>query len=55
MYFQTSELVENLTEFVKYLTVEQHKHCPGSKVIWYDSVIETGELSWQNALNSKNR
>jgi hypothetical protein len=25
------------------------------KVIWYDSVIDTGELKWQNELNDKNK
>ena len=52
---QTEELVKNLTGFMEYLTKEQHKHVAGSQVIWYDSVLNTGELDWQNALNDKNR
>ena len=44
-----------LCEFVKYLTEQQHKHDPTSEVIWYDSVIDTGKLSWQDELNDKNR
>ncbi|KAL4240037.1 hypothetical protein ACF0H5_000832 [Mactra antiquata] len=51
---ESSEMVSNLTNFVKYLTEKLHKHVPGSKVIWYDSVIDTGKLDWQNALNDKN-
>ena len=44
-----------LCEFVKYLTQQQHKHNPDSEVVWYDSVIDTGKLSWQDELNDKNR
>lgn len=44
-----------LKYFVKTLTEEVHKRKPGSLVIWYDSVIETGALAWQNELNSLNR
>ena len=28
---------------------------PGSEVIWYDSIIDTGQLKWQNKLCEKNR
>lgn len=44
-----------LKYFVKTLTKEVHKRKPGSLVIWYDSVIETGALAWQNELNDSNR
>ena len=44
-----------LREFVKYLTEQQHQRDPTSEVIWYDSIIETGKLDWQNELNEKNR
>ena len=53
--FQTEEMVENLRGFVEYLTQKQHEHVPDSKVIWYDSVVTTGKLDWQNALNENNR
>nr|XP_022316431.1 cytosolic endo-beta-N-acetylglucosaminidase-like isoform X2 [Crassostrea virginica] len=46
--------VENLCQFVGYLTSQLHQAIPGSEVIWYDSVLNTGELKWQNELNSKN-
>ena len=37
------------------LTTGMHQACPGSKVIWYDSVTVAGELRWQNALNQLNQ
>lgn len=47
--------MNNLTEFIKYLTDEMHSNVPGSLVIWYDSVTYRGELKWQNELNPENR
>ena len=47
--------INNLEEFVKYLTVEMHQRIPNSLVIWYDSVTYKGDLAWQNELNAKNR
>ncbi|XP_061702811.1 cytosolic endo-beta-N-acetylglucosaminidase isoform X2 [Syngnathoides biaculeatus] len=41
--------------FLRYLTNKMHEQVPGSMVVWYDSVIETGELKWQNELNLANR
>lgn len=41
--------------FVKHLTHNAHKMRSGSIIIWYDSVTESGDLKWQNELNSKNR
>ncbi|XP_061557621.1 cytosolic endo-beta-N-acetylglucosaminidase isoform X2 [Phycodurus eques] len=41
--------------FLRYLTNQMHKQVPGSMVLWYDSVIENGELKWQNELNQSNR
>ncbi|XP_014211240.1 cytosolic endo-beta-N-acetylglucosaminidase [Copidosoma floridanum] len=46
--------VTKLTFFVQYLTETIHMKVPGSEVIWYDSVINTGALSWQNELNKSN-
>ncbi|XP_054616456.1 cytosolic endo-beta-N-acetylglucosaminidase [Dunckerocampus dactyliophorus] len=41
--------------FLRYLTDQMHEQIPGSMVLWYDSVIETGQLKWQNELNQSNR
>ena len=48
--------VENLKYFLTNLRNSLHKINPRLyKVVWYDSVIETGELRWQNELNAKNK
>ncbi|KAM9392264.1 cytosolic endo-beta-N-acetylglucosaminidase [Pholidichthys leucotaenia] len=49
--------VQNVPLFLRYLTDQIHERCqmPDSLVIWYDSVIQTGELKWQNELNQSNR
>ncbi|XP_055944936.1 cytosolic endo-beta-N-acetylglucosaminidase-like isoform X2 [Argiope bruennichi] len=44
-----------LKYFVKSLTTMMHAYIPGSQVIWYDSVLKNGDLSWQNCLNDLNR
>lgn len=44
-----------LRDFVEYLTSEMHRVVPSSIVIWYDSVISTGELKWQDQLNDNNK
>ncbi|XP_033125700.1 cytosolic endo-beta-N-acetylglucosaminidase-like [Anneissia japonica] len=49
------EQMPYLVEFVEYLTSEMHKLDPVSQVIWYDSVIQTGKLKWQDMLNDNNR
>ncbi|KAM8947720.1 cytosolic endo-beta-N-acetylglucosaminidase [Pelodytes ibericus] len=41
--------------FLRYLTEQLHKHIPGGLILWYDSVIHSGELKWQNELNDDNR
>lgn len=46
--------ISKLTFFVQYLTNNIHKKIEHSEIIWYDSVINTGKLSWQNELNEKN-
>lgn len=53
MVFQEDK-VENLHKFVEYLTSQIHQAIPGSEVIWYDSVLNTGQLKWQDELNDKN-
>ena len=47
--------MKKLQGFVGYLTEQQHKRDPTSEVIWYDSLINTGKLEWQDELNEKNR
>lgn len=44
-----------LKDFVDTLTFRMHQDVPHGMVIWYDSIIETGALSWQNELNDKNK
>ncbi|XP_066560735.1 cytosolic endo-beta-N-acetylglucosaminidase isoform X2 [Amia ocellicauda] len=47
--------VKNTPSFLRYLTDQMHGRVAGSLVLWYDSVLENGELKWQNELNDKNR
>ncbi|KAL9351893.1 hypothetical protein Peur_054573 [Populus x canadensis] len=49
------EQIPNLEEFVSHLTHTMHSSMPESLVIWYDSVITTGDLRWQDQLNEKNK
>ncbi|KAK2192017.1 hypothetical protein NP493_40g00036 [Ridgeia piscesae] len=49
------DLVANLIGFVDILTQEMHRAIPGSTVLWYDSVINSGKLDWQNEVNELNR
>lgn len=46
--------VPMLVLFAEKLTQELHDAIPHGKVFWYDSVINTGQLQWQNELNEKN-
>lgn len=46
--------VQNLVDFVDYLTKAMHASNPAGLVIWYDSVTSKGDLKWQNELNSSN-
>ncbi|XP_032994924.1 cytosolic endo-beta-N-acetylglucosaminidase isoform X1 [Lacerta agilis] len=45
----------NMPHFLRYLTAQVHRAVPGGQVVWYDSVLQNGELKWQNELNEKNR
>ncbi|KAF6719855.1 Cytosolic endo-beta-N-acetylglucosaminidase [Oryzias melastigma] len=47
--------VKNAPLFLQYLTEQMHERVPSSVVLWYDSVIQSGELKWQNELNQSNR
>lgn len=43
-----------LQRFVQRLTERIHEEIPDGKVFWYDSIIDSGRLLWQNELNEKN-
>lgn len=45
---ETSNLMQ---EFIKYFKSK----APNLEIMWYDSMTETGEVDWQNALNEKNQ
>ncbi|NWX13201.1 ENASE acetylglucosaminidase, partial [Aegotheles bennettii] len=47
--------VRNLPPFLRQLTAQVHSAVPGGLVIWYDSVLQNGTLTWQNELNEENR
>ncbi|XP_026180466.1 cytosolic endo-beta-N-acetylglucosaminidase [Mastacembelus armatus] len=47
--------LKNTPLFLRYLTDQMHERIPTSLVMWYDSVIEDGQLKWQNELNESNR
>uniref|UniRef100_A0A8K9USD1 Cytosolic endo-beta-N-acetylglucosaminidase n=1 Tax=Oncorhynchus mykiss TaxID=8022 RepID=A0A8K9USD1_ONCMY len=47
--------VKNTPLFLRYLTDQMHERVPGSMALWYDSVLENGQLKWQNELNPSNR
>ncbi|NWX98532.1 ENASE acetylglucosaminidase, partial [Nothoprocta ornata] len=44
----------NLAPFVRRLTGRLHGAVPGGLVLWYDSVVQSGALQWQNELNEHN-
>ncbi len=43
-----------LKVFVDAVTKFTHCEVPGSRVIWYDTVTESGNLAYQNELNVRN-
>ncbi|KAM7069064.1 cytosolic endo-beta-N-acetylglucosaminidase [Molossus nigricans] len=47
--------VGNTPRFLQYLTSQLHQQVPGGLVLWYDSVVSTGQLRWQDELNEHNR
>ncbi|XP_064537007.1 cytosolic endo-beta-N-acetylglucosaminidase [Drosophila montana] len=49
-----AEAMPNLYLFVEELRQATERQVPHGRVIWYDSVIDNGELSWQNELNERN-
>ena len=49
-----ADQVPKLKEFVRQLTKRTREEIPNGVVIWYDSVVEAGTLSWQNEVNEHN-
>lgn len=47
--------VGNTPPFLRYLTTQLHQLVPGGLVLWYDSVVQSGQLKWQDELNEQNR
>lgn len=47
--------VGNVPHFLRYLTSQLHQQVPGGLVLWYDSVVSSGQLKWQDELNEQNR
>ncbi|XP_072795842.1 cytosolic endo-beta-N-acetylglucosaminidase isoform X7 [Vicugna pacos] len=47
--------VGNLPHFLRYLTARLHQQVPRGLVLWYDSVVSSGQLRWQDELNQQNR
>ncbi|KFO35674.1 Cytosolic endo-beta-N-acetylglucosaminidase, partial [Fukomys damarensis] len=47
--------VQNTPAFLRYLTAQLHQHVPAGLVLWYDSVVQSGQLKWQDELNEHNR
>ncbi|XP_055008641.1 cytosolic endo-beta-N-acetylglucosaminidase isoform X2 [Boleophthalmus pectinirostris] len=51
----SASAVETMPLFLRYLTEQIHERVSGGLVLWYDSVVQTGKLQWQNELNQNNR
>jgi hypothetical protein len=47
-------LVNNVQIFLCHLTELMHEIDDQSTVIWYDSVVSSGQLTWQNTVNDRN-
>ncbi|KAG8507489.1 Cytosolic endo-beta-N-acetylglucosaminidase [Galemys pyrenaicus] len=47
--------VGNLPCFLRYLRAQLQQQVPGGLVLWYDSVVSSGQLKWQDELNEHNR
>lgn len=47
--------VGNVPHFLRYLSAQLHQRVPGGLVLWYDSVVSSGQLKWQDELNQLNR
>lgn len=51
----TEGKIPMLMDFVDYLTFRIHRDVPHGIVLWYDSILVSGSLNWQNELNEKNK
>ncbi|CAL1589259.1 unnamed protein product [Knipowitschia caucasica] len=51
----SASAVKNMPLFLQYLTEQIHERASGGLVLWYDSVVHSGKLMWQNELNQNNR
>lgn len=49
-----SEKIPLLRMFIRHLTKRIHEEIPDGMVLWYDSVVSSGMLLWQNELNERN-
>lgn len=47
--------VRTLPLFLRQLKEQLGRLVPGGLVLWYDSVLRSGQLKWQNELNEENR
>lgn len=43
-----------MVSWVSYLTQKIHEAVPGSIIMWYDSIVPSGNVAWQSELNSEN-
>lgn len=44
-----------LLKWLQFLTSNINKLIPNSQIVWYDSVIPSGQIQYQNELNLKNK
>uniref|UniRef100_A0A3B3ZNA2 Cytosolic endo-beta-N-acetylglucosaminidase n=1 Tax=Periophthalmus magnuspinnatus TaxID=409849 RepID=A0A3B3ZNA2_9GOBI len=51
----SASAVKTMPLFLRYLTEQIHERVSAGLVLWYDSVVQTGKLHWQNELNQNNR
>ncbi|XP_048466860.1 cytosolic endo-beta-N-acetylglucosaminidase [Rhincodon typus] len=51
----STNAVKNVPDFLSYFRTKMQQAVPHSLVIWYDSVLESGHLEWQNELNEHNK
>eukprot|EP01127_Copromyxa_protea_P001387 TRINITY_DN1139_c0_g2_i1.p1 TRINITY_DN1139_c0_g2~~TRINITY_DN1139_c0_g2_i1.p1 ORF type:complete len:726 (-),score=155.78 TRINITY_DN1139_c0_g2_i1:11-2188(-) len=52
--FPDEETTLKLVDFLSYFRQKIHVEIEGSISLWYDSILQDGQLKWQNELNSKN-
>ena len=52
--FQWPNVASAILAFTEYLKTNVHARIQTGSVIWYDSMLANGAISWQNTLNSSN-